>query len=124
MSQTEINRADSTLRDRLKDGDRVILTRGLKVEDKKGIKTSYPAGEYAAADLPAIAYEEGFVTVPKADLKSYMRASPLSPKSRPIDHTVKAIEQGLEPKEIAVLERPVDDRTGTTDQKTKTKTKN
>lgn len=51
----------ATIRDRLKDEDRVYLTRGLNVFNEQDVKRKYPAGEYAAVDLPAIAYQEGLV---------------------------------------------------------------
>jgi hypothetical protein len=51
-----------TLRDRLKNSDRVILTRGLSLQpDPEQERVRYIAGEYTASDLPAIAYEQGFV---------------------------------------------------------------
>lgn len=53
--------APRTLRDRFKDSDRVILTRGLNVPDEEGVKRRYPSGKYTAAELPAIAYEQGLV---------------------------------------------------------------
>jgi hypothetical protein len=60
-----------TLRDRLQDRDRVILTRGLNLGEggQDRDRERYPAGTYYASDLPAIAYEKGFVIYSEPPIK-------------------------------------------------------
>ncbi len=78
MSETKSQTDLKTIRDRLKDSDRVILTRGLNVPDEEGVKRRYPAGKYTAAELPAIAYEQGLVIE-----DSFLLSEPFVPEVKP-----------------------------------------